>query len=71
MSQQSSYSSWHSSLFDCHGFVRTDVAWRAKIELAAIFVLIFDNKSNPENKSTVLFQTIFYVKKVMPRSTLV
>ena len=47
--------------------MRTDVASRAQIELAAIFVLILDFKSNPEYKSTVVFQTIFYVK-VMPIS---
>ena len=46
VSQQSSYSSSSSSLFESYSFVRTDVASRP-----VIFVLILDYKSNPEYKS--------------------
>ena len=51
VSQPSSSSSSSSLCFDSHSFVRMDVALRAQIELAAIFVKIPD-KSNPEYKST-------------------
>ena len=63
VSEPSSSSSSSSSFFDAHSFVRTDVASRAQIEIAEIFVKIPDYNSNPEYKSTPTFSNDFRYKK--------